>query len=80
MNPRQRIVVGGIGFTPRQLEVLLLLHSGADREEIARQLGMTVKGIEYNITANKLLVGIPRLLELLRWVDEHLADVKAALT
>lgn len=76
---RHRVVIGGIGLTLRQVEILVLMHAGVAREEIARQLGISIKGIEYNVGAIKSLTGIPRLLDLLRWVEENMTDARAAI-
>ena len=76
---RQEIIVGGIGVNLRQLQVLCLLYDGVSRDDVARRLGMTVKGIEYHVSVIKRTTGIPRLLDLLRWVEEHISLVREAV-
>ncbi len=71
---RRKIQVGGVTLTRRQLDVLTLIRAGVERREIAQRLGLTVKGIEYNVATVKELTGIPRLLDLIRWLDEHAND------
>ena len=76
---RRELIVGGIGLNRRQLQVLCLLYEGVNRETIALRLGMTVKGVEYHVSAIKRSTGIARLLDLLRWAGEHIALVRAAI-
>jgi DNA-binding NarL/FixJ family response regulator len=76
---RQQVIVGGIGLNLRQLQVLCLLHDGVSRDEVARQLGMTVKGVEYHVSVIKRSTGIPRLLDLLRWAGEHIVVIREAI-
>ena len=71
---RRTIVVGGVTLTRRQMDVMSLIRAGVERRDIAQRLGMTVKGIEYNVATVKEITGIPRLLDLIRWLDEHAND------
>ena len=68
-GPRARIIVGGLVISRRQGEILTLLHDGLTREETAKYLGMSVKGIEYHLAKIRMATGIPRLLDILAVVE-----------
>lgn len=82
---RERHPISGALLSRRQIEILVLMLEGLPRKQIAANLGLTVKGVDYNVTAIKLATGIPTLLGLCSWIHEHrdpltqtLADVASA--
>lgn len=70
-GPRTRLTVGGLVISRRQAEILALLHGGLSQEQASEHLGITLKGLEYNLTKVKRATGLARLLDLLRWWDEQ---------
>lgn len=65
------VTIGGIELRCRQVRILLLLSDGVEREAIGEEVGISSKGVEWNITRVKESVGVRKSIDLLRWVDEH---------
>lgn len=67
---------GPCGLTAREASVLLHIYSGQKQADIATELGVAAKTVEYyRHTAGKRL-GITRLPLLLRWVGEHRVELE----
>ncbi len=71
---RERVVVGGFAMSRRQLLILTRLSAGQPRQAVARALGLTVKGVDYNIAMVKRSTGVSSLIGLLRWFAEHASN------
>ncbi|MDX2262908.1 MAG: response regulator transcription factor [Gemmatimonadales bacterium] len=69
-RPR-RVDGDGVQLRAGQVRVLLLLHEGLSRAEVADRLRISVRGVDHHIRLAKQTTGIRNLRLLLRWVGEH---------
>lgn len=74
-----RYRIAGALLSGRHLEILALMLRGVPRKRIAGLLGLTLKGVDYNIQAIKTATGMPDLLLLVHWMHEHRERVARAL-
>ena len=63
-------LVGGLTLTARQYQILTQLGQGATRSAVAVQLGISAKGVDYNVQKIKSQLGVRRLVSVLAWFAE----------
>ncbi len=71
------VAVAGARLKRRHIEILLLLKDGWSRAQMASQLGLTVKGLDFHLHAARHVVGIDGVNMLRRWAQEHSDELKA---
>ena len=70
---RGRRQVGAINLSARQYEILRLLSVGATRGAVALELGISAKGVDYNVNEVKRLIGVRRLISVISWFRDAVA-------
>lgn len=63
-----------IQVSERQLRILRLLRSGHTYRQIADELGIATKTVEYHINVLRIRLGVPRTSQLLRWAETAIID------
>lgn len=63
-----------IQISDRQLRILKLLRAGHTYRQIADELGIATKTVEYHINALRIRLGIARTSQLVRWAETALTD------
>lgn len=76
---RSLVEVEGILLRRKQIQVLLLLHEGLSRMQVAQRLGVGIRGVDFHLRIAKEATGISKLQLLLKWVSERRQALVAAL-
>ncbi|MES2123074.1 MAG: response regulator transcription factor [Gemmatimonadota bacterium] len=63
-----------IQVSERQQQILRLLRAGNTYRQIADELGIATKTVEYHINALRIRLGVQRTSQLLRWAETALTD------
>ena len=63
-----------IQVSERQLRILRLLRAGHTYRQIADELGIATKTVEYHINVLRIRLGVPRTSQLLRWAETAISD------
>lgn len=63
-----------IQVSERQLRILRLLRAGHTYRQIADELGIATKTVEYHINVLRIRLGVPRTSQLLRWAETAIID------
>lgn len=71
--------IEGVKLRPKQVRVLLLLHEGLSRRQLAERLNVGVRAVDFHLTVAKKAIGIRTLQLLLKWVAERRELLAAAL-
>lgn len=76
---RELVPIDGVLLRPRQIRVLLLMHGGYTRAEVAEEMGISKRGVDFHLAEARLQVGARKLHVLLRWVAEQRVALEASL-
>lgn len=68
---RRRREIDGVSLTDRQAEILLMLSEGSSRTAIAKELSVTVKGVDFLLRQVKDATGLEEIVQLVAWGIEH---------
>jgi two-component system, NarL family, nitrate/nitrite response regulator NarL len=72
------VLVGGLLLTSRQVEVLSFALQGNSRREIAHQIGLTPKAVDYHLAELRKLLGFSTTRLVLAWAGDCRAELRAA--
>ncbi|MGD9523287.1 MAG: response regulator [Gemmatimonadales bacterium] len=76
---RELVPIDGVLLRPRQIRVLLLMHGGFTRAQVAEEMGISKRGVDFHLAEARRQVGARKLHVLLRWVAEQRVAMEEAL-
>jgi DNA-binding NarL/FixJ family response regulator len=77
---RSVVDVEGVLLRRKQIQVLLLLHEGLSRMQVAQRLGVGVRGVDFHLRIAKEATGLRKLQLLLKWAAERKDVLEAILS
>lgn len=72
------VMIGGLLLRPRQVEVVWLLTRGMSRTEVAEQLGVTGKTVDYHLTDLRERLGVETSRMVIAWAAGYQDELSAA--
>jgi len=76
---RASVPIDGVVLRPRQIRVLLLMHDGYTRAQVAEEMGLGKRGVDFHLAEARKQLGVRKLHVLLRWVAEQRVALEEAL-
>lgn len=77
---RSVVDVEGILLRRKQVQVLLLLHEGLSRMQVAQRLGIGIRGVDFHLRIAKEATGLRKLQLLVKWAAERKDVLEAILS